>query len=221
MGEQGLSSRHLVRLFFSTLILGGIVAGIVGALARWNEQFQPLIQSADYVEMLMTFIWLVGVGFIFSVISQMGFFAYLTVHRLGLGIFKSLWNPVQIVLILFVLFDLVYLRYISFGSNDSIISYLLVAGIVVVIGLPVAYIKMKQTNKHAFVPALFFMIVITTIELVPVLRQDDISWVYYMLIPLLACNAYQLLILHKLNQKSAIELEKKKSTRAQLKVRKA
>ena len=44
-----------------------------------------LIWSKYYLHLL----WLFGIGLIFSLVSQMGFFAYLTVHRFGLGIFKS------------------------------------------------------------------------------------------------------------------------------------
>ena len=43
------------------------------------------------------------------------------------------------------------------------------------------------------------MIVGTLVEWVPVLRVNETSWLYLMMFALLACNAYQLLILHKLN----------------------
>ena len=72
-------------------------------------------------------------------------------------------------------------------------------------GVITAWQKAKQTNKDAFVPALFFMIVITVIEWMPTLRVNEKSWLYLMLIPLLVCNAYQLLILHKLNDAPALE----------------
>lgn len=137
----------------------------------------------------------------------MGFFAYLTVHRFGLGIFRSLWNGVQIVLILFVLFDVVYFRHRAFGGDLS--PYIIDALVLTVVALVVSYIKAKQTNKEAFIPAIFFMVVVTVIEWVPAVRVNDDSWVHLMLFPLLICNAYQLLILHKLNQKS--EQEKKPS----------
>jgi len=163
--------------------------------------------------LFMTFIWLVGVGLIFSVISQMGFFAYLTIHRFGLGIFKRLWSAVQIVLILFVLFDLVYLRYMAFGDGGSLMPYLGTAMLLFIIGLVIAYVKMKQTNKQAFVPALFFMTVVTTVEWVPVLRGNDESWLFFMLISLLVCNTYQLLVLHKINAQSQVELQKKRETK--------
>ena len=83
-------------------------------------------------------------------------------------------------------------------KGDSIIPYVLTALFILAVGLAVAYIKSAQTNKGAFVPALFFMVVVTVIEWFPVLRINDRDWLYLMLIPLLVCNAYQLLILHKL-----------------------
>ena len=139
-----------------------------------------------------------GVGFIFSVISQMGFFAYLTIHRFGLGMFRSssLWNAVQLFFIAFVLFDFVYLRSVLIANGEvSLGNNILVAGILFVFGAIVAYVK-KQIK--AFVPALFFMVVVTILEWVPALRINDTDWLYLMVIPLLLCNAYQLLVLHRL-----------------------
>jgi KinB signaling pathway activation protein len=209
--EKYVTSRYLVKLFFSTLFLGGITTGIVGFIVRWDE-FEPYFSNLQIIDIIMTLFWLIGVGLIFSILSQMGFFAYLTVHRFGLGIFKShkLWNAVQVILIVFVLFDLVYLRYSSFAKGgESIFPYIGLAFFVAIVGLIVANIKAKQTNREAFIPALFFMVVVTTIEWVPVLRVNENSWIYLMLIPLLVCNAYQLLILHKINEKSnAQKLEK-------------
>lgn len=150
-------------------------------------------------------IWFFGVSSIFSVISQMGFFAYLTIHRFGLGIFGSvkLWNAVQIVIIAFVLFDIVYLRYTSFAEKgDSIAPYFIPAILLLVIGVIVAYFKQKATNRDAFVPALFFMIVVTTLEWFPVLKANDFKWVTIMFVALIVSNAWQLLILHRLNEKS-------------------
>ncbi|RFU61449.1 KinB-signaling pathway activation protein [Peribacillus glennii] len=211
-----MNSRNIVRLFLSTLAVGGFTAGIVGFAARWNE-FAPMFTALDISEILSTFIWMFGVGLIFSVISQAGYFAYLTIHRFGLGIFKgpSLWNAVQLVLIVFVLFDLVYLRFITFGNGEGLGSYLGLAVFLLIIGSITAFIKGKQTNKQAFIPALFFMVVVTTVEWVPVLRVNNESWMLFMLFPLLACNAYQLLILNKLIAKSQQELENRKAKNKQ------
>src|SRR5690606_13331200 len=152
----------------------------------------------------MVVFWLIGVGFIFSIISQMGFFAYLTVHRIGQGLFKGAWSPAQIVLIAFVLFDLIYFRYQVFAvEGESITEYVLVPVGLLVFALIIAYFKRKQTNSKAFLPALFFMFVVTVIEWVPAIRVNDESWLYLWIFPLLVCNAYQLLILPKITKQKS------------------
>lgn len=206
-GEKGVTIRNWVRLFLTTLAIGGVTAVIVGFIVRWNE-FLPYFTGMKILDILSIAIWLMGMGFLFSVVSQMGFFAYLTVHRFGLGLFRSvsLWNAVQVVLMVFVLFDFVYLRYVNFAKKgDSLLPYIGVAVFLVLFGLAVAWVKAKQTNQSAFVPALFFMIFATIVEWVPVLKTNDTSWLYLMLFALLFCNTYQILILHKLNAKSEQE----------------
>lgn len=200
-----MNSRKWVRLFFTTLFLGGISTVIIGFVLEWDK-YAKFFQNFDVKEILAVSFWLMGVGFIFSVISQMGFFAYLTIHRFGLGMFRSssLWNAVQLFFIAFVLFDFVYLRSVLIANGEvSLGNNILVAGILFVFGAIVAYVKSKETNKKAFVPALFFMVVVTILEWVPALRINDTDWLYLMVIPLLLCNAYQLLILHRLIGKTS------------------
>ncbi|HGH7177286.1 TPA: KinB signaling pathway activation protein KbaA [Bacillus wiedmannii] len=200
-----MNSRKWVRLFFTTLFLGGISTVIIGFVLEWDK-YVKFFQNFDGKEILAVSFWLMGVGFIFSVISQMGFFAYLTIHRFGLGMFRSpsLWNAVQLFFIAFVLFDFVYLRSVLIANGEvSLGNNILVAGVLFVIGAIVAYIKSKETNRKAFVPALFFMVVVTILEWVPALRINDTDWLYLMVIPLLLCNAYQLLILHRLIGKAS------------------
>jgi KinB signaling pathway activation protein len=200
-----VNSRKWVRLFFTTLFLGGISTVIIGFVLEWDK-YAKFFRNFDGKEILAVSFWLMGVGFIFSVISQMGFFAYLTIHRFGLGMFRSpsLWNAVQLFFIAFVLFDFVYLRSILIANGEvSLGNNILVAGVLFVFGAIVAYIKSKETNRKAFVPALFFMVVVTILEWVPALRINDTDWLYLMVIPLLLCNAYQLLILHRLIGKAS------------------
>ncbi|MFK4334740.1 KinB signaling pathway activation protein [Bacillus sp. RC240] len=200
-----MNSRKWVRLFFTTLFLGGISTVFIGFVLEWDK-YAKFFQNFDGKEILAISFWLMGVGFIFSVISQMGFFAYLTIHRFGLGMFRSssLWNTVQLFFIAFVLFDFVYLKSVLVANGEvSLGNNILVAGMLFVFGAIVAYIKSKETNKKAFVPALFFMVVVTILEWVPALRINDTDWLYLMVIPLLLCNSYQLLVLHRLiGQKS-------------------
>ncbi|MCV9884182.1 KinB-signaling pathway activation protein [Metabacillus halosaccharovorans] len=197
-----MNSRNWVRLFLSTLLVGGLTTGVIGFLLKWAD-YKDLFLNFEIIEILSVLFWLFGVGLIFSVISQMGFFAYLTVHRFGLGIFKSasLWNFAQIILILFVLFDLAYFRFQLFANEgDTFISYILLALYVLIVGLIVAFIKRKDTNKGAFIPALFFMIVVTVIEWFPALRVNQEDWLLLMLFPLQVCNAYQLIMLPRFTQ---------------------
>jgi len=200
-----VNSRKWVRLFLTTLFLGGVSTVIIGFVLEWDK-YAKFFQNFDGKEILAVSFWLMGVGFIFSVISQMGFFAYLTIHRFGLGMFRSpsLWNIVQLFFIAFVLFDFVYLRSVLIANGEiSLGNNILVAGVLFMFGAIVAYIKSKETNKKAFVPALFFMVVVTILEWVPALRINDTDWLYLMVIPLLLCNAYQLLILHRLIGKTS------------------
>lgn len=196
-----LNSRKVVYLFFTTLIIASVSGAIVGVLLDPKMYF-----GEGFFNFFFGFLWLIGVCSAFSVISQMGFFAYLTIHRFGLGIFKSvsLWNKVQIVIIAFVLFDLFYFRYMAFKQHDEpMLSYVLIPLALLVVGLIVGYIKAKETNQGAFVPAVFFIVVVTTIEWVPALTVNDPKWLWIYFTPLLVGNIYQVLILHRLtNQKN-------------------
>ncbi len=195
-----MTSRKVVRLFFTTLLVGGISTIITGVLYGYKEYFGYL-QDLRFTKLLLEASWLFILGLVFSAVSQMGFFAYLTVHRFGLGFFKSpqVWNVIQIGLIMFALFDLAYFRLIEFAKDgDSYVGYILFPVILFVCSLLVAYIKSKETNKGAFIPALFFMIVVTIVEWIPALRQDDLSWLILMAVPLFVCNTYQLLTLHRI-----------------------
>jgi KinB signaling pathway activation protein len=205
MGDYVVNSRKWVRLFFSTLFLGGGTTILIGFILRW-DQYAKYFQNFDTKEIISIAVWLLGIGFIFSVISQMGFFAYLTIHRFGLGMFRSasLWNSVQILLVVFVLFDFVYLRSAIFtDSKASVTNIIVMALVLFLVGALIAYIKSKETTKQAFIPALFFMIVVTVIEWVPALRVNNQDWLYLMIVPLLVCNAYQMLILHRLVKKES------------------
>ena len=198
-----MNSRNWVYLFTTTLIIGGVSTIFIGFGVEWDK-YSSFFAAFDIVEILSIAVWLLGVGFIFSLISQAGYFAYLTVHRFGLGMFKSLWGPVQILFTAFVLFDLVYLRYTTFAEQgDSLVPYIIPALLIFIYGLIVAYFKVKQTNKLAYIPALFFMVSITILEWVPALRANEKDWILLMIFPILICNTWQLFILHKLNQRKA------------------
>lgn len=186
-------------LFFSTLLLGGATVILTVLVLGWGD----ITGAKDtFGEFFAAGMWLFVVGLTFSMISQMGFFAYLMVHRFGLGIFKShkLWNRIQIILILFTFFDLFYLRLLAFSKpGETWIDYMILPTILLIIAIFVGYLKAKVTNHTAFVSAVFFIFVVTSVEIVPAITQNDPTWVILMLVPVLLCNIWQLLILQRLN----------------------
>lgn len=188
-------------IFITTLMLGGITTVIVIPLI--GEQ--PLFGEGwgnFFWGLLMNF----GLGLLFSILSQVGFFAYLMLHRFGLGFFrgKGLWNGVQIILILLVFFDAGDMRYQKFaGPDETYLSYFIVPAIFLLLAVVVAVWKAIETRRSAFIPAVFFMFVMTVVELVYALGAGSDKWLWYMYVPVFLCNAWQLLILHRLTGEEA------------------
>ncbi len=190
------------------MLVGGVVNGIFSLFIRWSF-FQPYVANGQWGEFFAGLLWMVFLGFTMSVIAQAGFFAYLTLHQVGVNIFRTLtlWNWVQLLLIAVTIFDIVFFRFVP-GVKDGQ-SWVFYMGLLVVLifaSVATAMQKVKMTGKkHVLVSALFFMIVITTLEWTIALmgRDENINeYVALLLFPLLAVNAYQLLVLPKYNAKS-------------------
>jgi KinB signaling pathway activation protein len=193
---NGVDLKKWFFLFVTTALLGGLSV-IPTAMMLGYEG----IMGESLSEMLAVGTWLFVVGLLFSVISQMGFFAYLMLHRFGLGLFKShkLWNRIQLLLIVITFFDLVYFRYKAFSEpGESWMAYIVLPTFLFIVAILAAYWKARETERFTFVPAIFFIYVVTAIEVLPALTQNDVNWVILMLIPILLCNVWQLLILHRL-----------------------
>lgn len=221
-----MTIRNWVKFFFKALLIGGVVTAVAGLIVRW-EFFLGYLQSGEIGQFMGALLWMVFLGFTMSVVAQMGFFAYLTVHQFGVNIFKTLtlWNWVQLLIIAVVLFDLIFFRFrlTSEDTGRSLLYLMLLASLVIVAGIT-AYLKAKWTKKHTLISALFFMIVITTLEWLPALmvRSGNIDeWVTILLFPLLAVNAYQILALPKYNTMSDIDKAKLDERRAARKKAKA
>jgi len=73
--------------------------------------------------------------------------------------------------------------------------------IVIAVSAAVALWKVKLTNKSGFISTFFFMAAGTILEVQPALKLDNTSSYLFMLIPLLVCNAWQILTLHKIIDK--------------------
>lgn len=198
VGGNKVNSRKVVFLFYTTFLIGTIAGFIFGLILDWQTHVNDITNftfGGIFMLAVTTAIW--------TVIAQMGFFAYLTIHRFGLGIFKSyqLWNKVQIVIIAFALFDLMFFRHYFFAAEgESMRGYIIMPLLLLAYALIVAWIKSKETDRSAFVPAVFFMVVVTMIEWIPALRENDYGFLLTAIVSLLAANTWQILVLHRLHE---------------------
>ncbi|HWK21433.1 MAG TPA: KinB-signaling pathway activation protein [Ureibacillus sp.] len=203
-----MTIRNWVKFFLMCMLIGGVVTGIAGIIVRWNF-FQPYLADGQIGEFLAAFGWMILLGCTMSVIAQAGFFAYLTLHQVGVGIFRTLtlWNWVQMLLVAVLVVDLVVFRFApSAESTNDWVFYIGLLIFLVFAAIATAIKKVQLTGKkHVLVSSIFFMIVITSLEWIIALmgRQGNIdTYVALLLFPLIAVNAYQLLLLPKYNSKS-------------------
>ncbi len=173
--------------------MGAVGSLVVGLLL----QLTNTVQLNGTADLLVNIGILLGVGVMVSVYSQMGFFAYMMINYMGTGVFSRMtWLYVQIVLAALALLELMFFRTFV-GREGKGASDLIFGVIVLVIACVVAYLKVKMTNRSAWVPTLFFMIAVTIVEIVGVLKIGVDQATAWIAAPLIACNAYQILILHR------------------------
>ena len=209
-----MTIRNWVKFAFWAMLIGGGVNAIASLFIRWNF-YKPFLMNGEIGEFLAAFVWMIFLGMTMSVIAQAGFFAYLTLHQVGVNLFKSLtlWNWVQVLIIIIVLVDIIIFRFIP--GAESTQDWLIYGCLLVVLvgsAVTTAIKKVKMTNKpHILIPTVFFMIVITSLEWIIALmgRTENIdTYVSLLLFPLLAVNAYQILMLPKYNMQSEIDRKK-------------
>ncbi|MGG1555941.1 MULTISPECIES: KinB-signaling pathway activation protein [Paenibacillus] len=195
-----MTLRKWFHLFWTTLLLGIVVSTVIGLILQLSDKDFSVMGLSGYGFNLL--IMILGGGII-SLLSQMGFFAYLIVRFIAIGIIRSktVWELLQLAVVIVVMFDLVYLRK---NGSGSLSSYFITPIIILIIAVGIGYWKVKLTNRNAFIPTLFFMTVVTVLEAVPALQEDNAATTLFMFAPLIVCNAWQILTLHKI-------LENKKS----------
>lgn len=192
-----MTLRKWFHLFWTTLVFGSLASIVMGLILQFSDkEFSVMGISGvgfNVFNMLLC-------GALISVFSQMGFFAYLIVRFIAVGFVRSkkIFELIQIAIIIFVLFELVFLRITNSNSSESMISYFVLPIVLIIISLGVSYWKAKLTNQNAFVPTLFFMFAVTVLEAVPALKLDIAASTIFMLAPLLVSNAWQILTLHKI-----------------------
>lgn len=203
-----MTLKYLIQFYRNTLLIGVIVTYISSLIFGYDKVTKYLV-AGEVGEFVAASIWFVVVGLLVATISQLAYFIYLFINQLGIGIFGKIWPHVQIVVTVFTIFDLVYFRFLRFGGTDQIISFIWLPIVVIIFAIITSNIKNKQSKKNLWIPSMFFMIVMTTIELIPFLRVEDTSWIYLTIFGLLLCNSYQLIMLPKYNELSLEERKKK------------
>jgi KinB signaling pathway activation protein len=133
-----------------------------------------------------------------SVYSQLGFFAYLILNYMGIGVFpRKVWQYIQLVLAVLALLELVFLRSVV-GGERNVASDLILGILILLTAVVVTYFKVRSTNFSAWIPTFFFMTAITIVETIGVLRIGVDSATVFIIVPLIACNAFQILMLHRI-----------------------
>ena len=209
-----MTIRNWVKFAFWAMLIGGGINAIASLFIRWDF-YKPFLSNGEIGEFLAAFVWMIILGMTMSVIAQAGFFAYLTLHQVGVNIFKSLtlWNWVQVLIIFIVLVDIIVFRFVPGAETTR--DWLIYGGLLFMLiggAVATAVKKVQMTNKpHVLVPTVFFMIVITSLEWIIALmgRTENIdTYVTLLLFPILAVNAYQILMLPKYNKQSEIDRKK-------------
>lgn len=203
-----MTSKYLVKFYLRTLLIGVIITTIASLIIDYQEVTSMLF-NGEVAGFFINLVWILGYGLLITTISQFAFFIYLFLNPLGMGLLGRVWPYLQLLLVIYAAFDLFYVRYLTVGDDLNWLTYVWVPILVVAVGIIVARIKDKETaEKNVFIPALFFMIFMTSITLLP-FSAESTEWLYRSIFTLVATNAYQLLSLPNYVEASKADKERR------------
>ncbi len=195
-----LSIKKWFHLFWTTLLIGAggaVIAGLALQFVNGKIDFKSIGDFFLYPLILL------GYGMLVSVYSQLGFFAYLILNYMGNGVFpQKVWKYIQLVLSVLALLELIFLRTVV-GGERNVMSDLILGIVILLAAIIVSYFKVKSTNISALIPTFFFMTAISIVEVIGVLRIGVDSATVFIVVPLIACNAFQILMLHRILKPAA------------------
>ena len=204
-----MTSKYLVKFYFVTLMIGAVITTAISLVTEYDTVTKYLFQG-QFGNFFAGFVFLVGYGLLIATVSQVVFYIYLFIHPLGMGIFRKAWPYVQLLLIMYAVFDLFYLRFRQVGiDHGSTWSFIWIPIIIVLAGVGFAYYKNKITAANVFISSLFFMIFMTSLTLIPFISVEDTSWIYRSVFTVILTNAYQLIRLPKYIEDSKKEKEQR------------
>lgn len=189
-----MSLRKWMKLFGITILIGALIAAITGiGLMITDQEFQ--VEGTEN--------WLVNIGMMalggltFGAFAHMGFFAYLMLNYIARSIFKRpyTWLMIQAIVAAFVLFEIGYWTY---DSNFPSYTFWAVPLGLLAASLVVGWRKTHETSSGAWIPTVFFLVAITALESVPAFRTGNMPSLIFQIVPLFVCNAYQIMMLHRI-----------------------
>ena len=192
-----MNLRKWMTLFGTTILIGGLCALLTGVVMLLCDSSFQVVKTKDW---LFNIVMMALAGLSLGAFAHMGFFAYMMLNYIARSIIKRpyLWVALQGFIAVFVLAEIAYWTYGS-GFPDAVFWAvpLLLAGASVI----VAWWKVKETTAGAWLPTLFFMIAVTTIEAVPGFRTEKWTSLLFTVVPLFICNSYQIMRLHHILSK--------------------
>lgn len=192
-----MTLKRLLFWFWSTLLLGAIISLLLGMV------LQSFLGQFNWLDLLL-------LGLTFSSVSILGFFCYLVFQWLAKGLIRKS-SHFHFVLIVLLIGTVLYLCFIFYQQYQEKLWPYVILFMMLVFSFVVAFLKVKWTNSTAFIPTLFFMMVVTAFESIPSINSKEgqlpIESVFFTIVVLLICNAWQILQLHRLTAKK----EKKKA----------
>ncbi len=187
------------------MAVGALTTTVTGAIMQWTDPSFGFLgfKVAGFNAAMMAL-----VGTMIGAFSQMGFFAYLILNYIALSIFRK-----KIFMERFSgLHDCILHHrawYMLFNKREILSSYLfIIVPAVLVLGtLAVCFFKVKQTNPSAFIPTAFLMFTVTFIEAWPAMSDGNANTpgIIFMFVPLFVCNAYQIMMLHRVLKNKTTE----------------
>lgn len=190
-----MNSRKLVNMVLKTTVIGTAVGFITSLIVAWSV-FAEVLNPLQPMELLGVFLYFFGFALVFTIVSLAGFLAYLFVHQFGSSILRSFWPLAQMLIVAFALFDIVY-----FSNKDiAVMHRIYIALFVFLAAIFVSWLKVKQTNFTSLFPAMFFMVVVTSLELTLGLRTSDLQYIVIIIITLVVANGYQLYEWHNVTK---------------------
>lgn len=192
-----------MKLFGMTMLIGALAGVATGVALQASD---PEFRNVGLDGWLYN-IWMMTLsGLNFGALAHLGFFAYLVLNYVARSVFRRpyLWVALQGFTVVFVLAELVYWLSLERGLPAATVWAL--PALLTAAAVLVSWRKVRETTRGAWIPSLFFLIACTVIEAVPAFREafreDNVLSLALSLIPLFVCNAYQVMQLHRVLEKT-------------------